>query len=147
MEKKIDIETLKEILQEHLEDTTQAEILKEINKALLEKEEIKDKEKKEKVEKKGVVILTTLPQGVERKDLENLTGFFTEIPEEDHPTSLHEKIASVKAAYNLSRKAKKNPAETLGDLFELAPAKILKEVGILKKPKGTVRFLHITNQI
>ena len=149
MEKKIDLDTLKEILRDHLEDSTQAEILKEINQALLqqEQEEVKEKTKNPPIEKKGIVILSSLPQNLDRKDLEQISGFFTEIPTEDHISSLREKIQGVHAAYQQSKKSKKCPANTLGDLMEFAPAKLLKEVGILKKPKGSLQFFHLPNQL
>jgi hypothetical protein len=147
MEKKIDLETLKEILRDHVTDDTQADILKEVSLALNKKEVEKTATEKEKIQKKGVVILTSLPEHLSRQSLTEIPGFFTEIPLEDSIPSLQDKINDVKAAYSLSRKAKKNPAHTVGELLELASAKLLKEYGILKKPKETLQFTYIPNKL
>lgn len=147
MEKKIDLETLKEILRDHVADDTQAEILKEVSLVLNKKEEEKTQTEKEKIQKKGVVILTALPSHLDRQSLSELPGFFTEIPLEDSVPGLQDKINDIKAAYSLSRKAKKNPAHTVGELLELAPSKLLKEYGVLKKPKETLQFTYIANKL
>jgi len=146
MDKKIDLDTLKEILRDHVEDTTQAQILKEINQVLIEKEEVKEKDKPEKIEKKSIVILTSLPTGTNPKDLESVTGFYTEIPLEDHIGNTAEKLKNAQSTYHQSKKGKKNPAKTIGDLLEFASSKTLKGEGIHKKPKGALEFVYIPNK-
>ncbi len=149
MDKKIDIETLKAILRDHVEDTLQANILRDINQILNEEAEEKAKESEEKppkVPKKTVVILTALPEGVKEKDVSDFVGFITEIAEDDRTGDLKYKINDTMETYKTSRKAQKNPADSLGDLFEIAPTKMFKENGIFKKPKGPVEFTHIKNR-
>jgi hypothetical protein len=149
MDKKIDIETLKAILRDHVEDNQQASILRDINEVLNEEAEEKAKsaeEKPPKVAKKTVVILTALPEGLAEKDVSDLAGFITEIAEEDRTGDLKYKVNDTMETYKTSRKAQKNPAESLGDLFELAPTKMFKENAILKKPKGPVEFTFIRNR-
>lgn len=143
----IDIDILRSILHDHVEPDKEVEILREINKALVEEEQAKaDEEKPPKIEKKPVVILTALPRGLEAKDLESLCGFITEIALETPTREIETAVVNVKEAYKSSKKAKKNPAESLGDLFELAPTKLFKEEGILKKPKGPLEFVHCPNR-
>jgi hypothetical protein len=149
MDKKIDIDVLKSILREHLEAQQQAAILKEINNILTEEEEEKLKEQGEKppkVPKKSVIILTSLPDGVTEKDLEHLAGFITEIPEDARTKDLKGQLLEVKNAYNQTKKAKKNPANTLGELFEAAGGKLFKENGVQKKPKGPLEFIFCPNR-
>jgi hypothetical protein len=149
MDKKIDIETLKAILRDHVEDSQQASILRDINQILNEEAEEKAKEAEEKppkVVKKTVVILTALPEGLNEKEVTDLVGFITEIPEEERTGDLKYKINDTMQTYKVSKKSQKNPAESLGDLFELAPTKMFKENAILKKPKGPVEFTFVRNR-
>jgi len=147
MNEKIDLDILKSIFRDHLEDEKQAELLREINKALIEEEQEKNKtEKPPKIPQKTVIILTSLPSGFDEKELENLAGFVTEIPEETPTRDIRSSIDDVRSEYNNSRKAKKNPAHSLGDLFELAPAKLFKENGVTKKPKGPAEFVFCPNR-
>jgi hypothetical protein len=149
MDKKIDIETLKAILRDHVEDSLQANILRDINQILNEEAEEKAKEAEEKppkVAKKTIVILTALPEGLEEKEVSDMVGFITEIAEEDRTGDLKYKINDVMETYKVSRKAQKNPADGLGDLFEVAPTKLFKESGIFKKPRGPVEFTFIKNR-
>jgi methyl coenzyme M reductase subunit C-like uncharacterized protein (methanogenesis marker protein 7) len=149
MDKKIDIDTLKAILRDHLEDTQQAQILRDINEVLNEEASEKQKTQAEKppaIPKKQVVIITALPEGVSPKVLEEFAGFITEIPEEEPTQGLKFKINDVRETYKVTRKAKKNPADCLADLFEVAGAKLFKENGILKKPKGPLEFIFVANR-
>jgi hypothetical protein len=93
-----------------------------------------------------VVILTSLPPEFPEKELENLAGFITEIAVDQRTQDLKEGIANVMSAYSHSKKAKKAPANSLGELFEIAPAKLFKEEGILKKPKGPLEFVFKPNR-
>jgi hypothetical protein len=147
MEKKIDISTLKSVLQDHLEDSQQAEILREIANILAQEEEQK-KEKLPPIPKKSIIIITGGPDEIVKnpKLLEDLAGFITEIPEEDHTKDLKYKLMEAKRDYQSSKKARKAPAESLGELFELAPTKIFKNNGILKKPKGPLEFIFVANR-
>jgi len=149
MDKKIDIDTLKAILRDHVEDSLQANILRDINQVLNEEAQSKAKEAEEKppkVPKKTVVILTALPEGFAEKDAEDLVGFITEIAEDDRSKDLKYKLNDAMETYKVSRKAQKNPAHGLGDLFELAPSKLFKENAIFKKPKGPIEFVFIRNR-
>jgi len=149
MDKKIDLDLLNSILRDHLEDNQHAEILREINSALAEADEEKETAEKEKgppIPKKPVIILTALPEGITPESVGDMAGFITEIPEESPTIDLKFKISDVAASYATTKKAKKNPADSLGDLFELASGKLFKESGILKKPKGPLEFTFVPNR-
>jgi hypothetical protein len=93
-----------------------------------------------------VVILTAFPRGLEEKDLEDFSGFITEIPGEMPTRDIKQSIRDTAQTYKTTRKAQKNPADSLGDLFELAATAIFKENGILKKPKGPLEFVYCSNR-
>lgn len=148
----IDIGILSEILRGHLAPEQKAEIMKEINKAMKEEEEVLDGEKEEtekdkpaKVVKKQVIIFTALPEKFTEEDLEGLAGFVTTIPEETPIRELKGMVKESRAVYSNSKKAKKNPADSLGELFEIAPLSAFKEAGILKKPQGPLEFTYCPN--
>lgn len=147
MDKKIDLPTLKAVLQDHLEDDKQAQILKEIAKILAQEEEGK-KEKLPPIPKKAVVIITGGPKEImdNPKLLSDLAGFITEIPEEDRTADIKYKLLDCKKDYDTSRKAKKSPAHSFGELFEVAATRIFKNNGILKKPKGPLEFIFTNNK-
>lgn len=145
MNDKIELDILRGILSDHLDQNKQAEILRDINEALQEEEEAKP-EKPPKIEKKMVVVLTALPRGLDEKDLEDFAGFITEMAAEIPTREIKNGIRDTAQTYKTTRKAKKNPADSLGDLFELAPTAIFKENGILKKPKGPLEFVHCPNR-
>jgi hypothetical protein len=146
----IDIDILKSILRKHLDLPQQAAILKEINEVTAEEEkgdgEKGEKEETLKIPKKSVVIITALPSGIEPKMLEDMVGFITEIPEDLNTKVVPGKIREIKMAFNESKKGKKNPAESLGELFEAAPTKLFKEFTIQKKPKGPLEFVFAPNR-
>lgn len=149
MQEKIDLDTLKNILRDHLDETKQADILRDIGDVLVEEEQDRLKEqdaKPPKVEKKMVVILTALPDSADEKGLESAAGFLTEIPLETPTKTIKSALRDVSHYYKASKKAQKNPADSLGELFELAPTKTFKEHGILKKPKGPLEFVYCPNR-
>jgi hypothetical protein len=149
MDAKIDLDSLKSILRDNLDVPQQATILREINRLLQEEAEEKAKEEEEKppkIPKKAVIVLTSLPHGVNERDLEEISGFYTEINEDKPTRDVQAGVSAIRNAYNSSRKAKKNPAQSTGELFELAPAKLFKEEGIQKKPKGPLEFVYVPNR-
>ena len=144
MNHNIERDILRGILRDHLDTQKQAEILNDINNALAEEKETE--EKPPKIEKKQVVIITGMPPGFEEKDVENLAGFITEIPAENPTRDIKYSLRETAETYKTTRKAKKNPADCLAELFELAPAALFKENGILKKPKGPLEFVSCPNR-
>ena len=144
----IDLGILVEILSSNVNQQQKEEILKEINEALKEEEEAKtsNEDKPPKIPKKTVIVLTSVPEGFDPQKIEDIVGFITEIPEDDQTSHLRTKFHEAKQIYNDSKKAKKNPAESLGELFEFAPLKTFKEAGVLKKPKGPIEFYFQKNR-
>lgn len=158
--KAIDIEILKSVLREHLPDTQQAAILKDVQRIIKEQNPEEDpyqtttensengeKEKLPRIPKKQVVLITGLPENISKKDIEELAGFFLEVPEDTRSKDIPYKLKDVLSTYQCSKKASKQPAECLADLFELAPTKMFKENEIPKKPKGPIEFVFCPNNL
>lgn len=148
----IDIQILIEILGKHLDTEKRTDIIRDINKALKEEEEEENKEgaedgeeKPPKVVKKPMVIVTSLPAGVTEEHLTEIVGFFTMVAEDSPGREIKGALKECMAEYNGTKKAKKNPADSLGDLFEIAPLKIFKENKIYAKPKGPLDIIYCPN--
>ena len=56
--------------------------------------------------------------------------FFTKIEAESDHNEIPLLLSKVKEEYNKTKKGRKQPAETIGDLLSFAPRKIFKEVGV-----------------
>lgn len=143
----IDIDSLKSILRDHLPIEDQAKILKDIEKTIEDDHSAQDgapgeeaKEKLPKVPKKMVVLVTAPPLSPSDKDVSESAGFICEILEETSTREIPHMLREISETYKSSRKAKKNPAESIGDLWELAPNKLFKEYGLTKKSKSSVEF-------
>jgi hypothetical protein len=153
----IDMSLLIEILNDHLDPHKKTEVLQAINRSLKEEEaennaagegaETGDepKEKAPKIPKKAVVFITGMPDSMDPKDLEELSGFVTWIAESEPARHVLGALKETKADYNGTKKAKKNPAKTIGELCEIAPLKLFKEHGIYKKPEGPLEFIRVPN--
>lgn len=147
----IDIYTLKNILRSRVDEETHEKILKDIQKTLEEEEQAQKEEKEEteepappKVPKKLVVLVTGLPESISEKSISEIGGFICEIPEDEPASSIPEKLQEVASEYACTKKAKKNPANSTGELWEVAPAKLFKNYGLTKKSKGAVEFFAYT---
>jgi len=158
-EESVEIDTLRSILRDHVPDETREKILNDILKA--KKEELKEKhdeeevengeedspqkEKKPRIPKKLVAIITGSEKKLTKQEVENFSGFIIELPEETNPKEIPHLLKEVKQDYDLTKKSSKNPAESLGTLWENAPPKLFKEHSLTKKSKSAVEFILIQN--
>jgi hypothetical protein len=146
----IELGSLVQILGDHLDGAKKKAILEDIKKLLDEeaqsKQEENNKEKPPKIPKKKVVILTSIPDGITEKQIEDFTGFITEIAEDEPTRELKSAVRKVKQDYQGTRKALKKPADSLSELFENAGGPLFKEHGIYKKPAGPLEFIYLPNR-
>jgi hypothetical protein len=140
--KKIDIDTLKVVLQRNeLDGRKIAQILEDL--ALLTKEE-EEKEKEPAVKKQYVPIISD-PNG--ELDGKTFTGWVVQIPEEEPPMLTLEKIYMAAYEFNTSPKGRKMPVETIADACEVISPKIAKEMNLWIKNKEPVEFIRTDNTI
>jgi hypothetical protein len=144
--KHIDLDTLKTILRDHVDDQKQAEILQDIQATIQEEETETKTDKPPKIEKKTIVIVTAQPEGTGPQAIQTMAGFATEVAASTSPAEVKTGLSEALMEFNESKKGRKNPAKTLGELFEEAPARILKNNGILKKPKEPAEFVWCPNR-
>jgi len=141
---KIDVETLKFILQRNEPDVRKvAEIMSEIEQELKAEEE--EKANRPPPVKKQFSIVLSDPEGtLAEKDI---TGWVVQIPEDDSVTIAPERIISAAYEFNTTPKGRRMPVETIGEACEAVSAKILKEHNIWVKTKVPVLAVPVANKI
>ncbi|MGB0408994.1 MAG: hypothetical protein ACPG3X_06080 [Opitutales bacterium] len=141
---KIDIETLKFILQRYEPDIRKvAEIMEEVQMELKAEEE--ERANRPPPLKKQFSIVLADNEGVlEDKDL---TGWVVQIPEDDSVTVAPERIIRAAYEYNATPKGRRMPVQTIGEACEAVTAKFFKEQNIWVKTKVPVLAVTTNNQI
>jgi hypothetical protein len=95
--------------------------------------------------KKQFIILVSDPAGKMPKA--DLTGWVLQIPENESPASVEERLFKGAYDYNASKKGRLYPAKTVGDAVENVPGKFFKEVELWVKTKTPVLVLRTDNEI
>ena len=95
--------------------------------------------------KKQFVILLSDPNGKLPKV--DFTGWVLQLPEDESPASVQERLLKATYDYNASKKGRLYPAKTVGDAIEAVPAKFFKEAELWIKTKEPVLVLRTDNEI
>lgn len=95
--------------------------------------------------KKQFVILVSDPNGKLPKV--DFTGWVLQLPEDESPASVQERLLKATYDYNASKKGRLYPAKTVGDAIEAVPAKFFKETELWVKTKEPVIVLRTDNEI
>lgn len=141
---KVDIETLKFILQRKETDIRKIdEIMREIEAELKADEE--EKANRPPAVKKQFSIVVADNEGI--LDGKDLTGWVLQIPEDDSVTDAPERIVRAAYEFNATPKGRRMPAQTLGEACEAVPAKLLKEQQVWVKTKVPVYVVAAQNAI
>lgn len=141
---KIDVETLKFILQRNEPDIRKvAEIMSEIEMELKAEEEEKAN-RPPPIKKQFSIIVSDADGVLAEKDL---TGWVVQIPEDDSVSIAPERIISAAYEFNTTPKGRRMPVETIGEACEVVSAKILKEHKIWIKTKVPVLVVPVSNKI
>lgn len=141
---KIDIETLRFILQRNEPDIRKiAGIMEEIQLELKAEEEEKAN-RPPPVKKQFVVVLADHDGSLAEQDI---TGWVVQIPEEDSMVTAPTKIISAAYEHNTTPKGRRMPVETIGEACEIVSAKLLKEQNVWVKTKTPVLAVPVSNKI
>ncbi len=70
-----------------------------------------------------------------------------QIPEDESPASVQERLLKGAYDYNASKKGRLYPARTVGDAVENVPAKFFRDVELWVKTKTPVIVLRTDNEI
>src|SRR6218665_792939 len=127
---KVDIELVKMVLTRNEVDTRLvADIIKEI------KEETKtddDEEKEPEIKKQYVVVVYDPENELAGKEF---TGSIVQIPEDESVYTAVEKLHRAGYEFNTTKKGRRMPVKTVGEVCENVPARIAKEQKIWIKHK------------
>lgn len=141
---KIDVETLKFILQRNETDIRKInDIMQEIQMELKAEEEERAN-RPPPVKKQFSIVLADNEGILEDKDL---TGWVVQIPEDDSVTVAPERIIRAAYEYNTTPKGRRMPVQTIGEACEAVTAKFFKEQSIWVKTKVPVLAVATNNQI
>lgn len=141
---KIDVETLKFILQRNEPDIRKvAGIMQEVEMELKAEEE--EKANRPPAIKKQFVMLVSDPDGnLTGKDM---TGWVVQIPEDDSVATTPSKIISAAYEFNTTPKGRRMPVETIGEACEVVTAKLFKEQKVWVKSKTPLLIVPVANKI
>jgi len=95
--------------------------------------------------KKQFAILISDPEGVLPKT--DFTGWVLQLPENESPATVQDRILRATYEYNATRKGRLYPAKTVGEALENVPAKHFKEADLSVKTKTPVFMLRTDNEI
>ncbi len=141
---KIDVETLKFILQRNETDIRKInEIMQDINMELQAEEEERAN-RPPPVKKQFVVMLADHDGSLADKDI---TGWIAQIPEDDSPTTTAPRIISAAYEFNTTPKGRRMPVQTIGEACEVVSAKLFKEQNVWVKTKTPILAVPVDNAI
>ncbi len=142
---KIELELVKRILKRaDLENNVLSEIMGELQSAINEEAEINDEPKTAPIKKQFVVLVADNERILAEKEL---VGWVLQLPEDEPMQSVGEKVARVAKAFNLSKKGRRFPVETVGETCENVPSRIFKEQKLWLKTKEPVLLVPINNTL
>jgi hypothetical protein len=140
---KIDVNKVAEILKRnHIEPALLRRVVEEMNLAV--QPDPGEGETPPPVKKQFIILVSdpeeTMPKG-------DLTGWVLQIPEDESPASVPERLFKGAYDYNASKKGRLYPAKTVGDAVENVPAKFFREAELWVKTKTPVLVLRTDNEI
>lgn len=140
---KVDLDVVKFILQRNEMDVrTVNSIIEEIEQEMkIQKEENPPAPRVAK----QFAILVSDPEGQMPKT--DLVGWVLQLPEEESPALLADRIHQAAYDFNQTPKGRRLPVQTIGEACEAVPARILKEHQVWVKTKEPVLVLRTDNAI
>jgi hypothetical protein len=140
---KIDVNKVAEILKKHhIEPSVLRRVVEEMNLAV--QPDPGEGDQPPPVKKQFVILVSDPEEFMPKGDL---TGWVLQIPEDESPASVQERLFKGAYDYNASKKGRLYPARTVGDAVENVPAKFFREVDLWVKTKTPVLVLRTDNEI
>ena len=140
---KIDVSKVAEILKKNeIDPAVLRRVIEELNLVV---EPEPGEENKPPPVKKQFAILVSDPEN--RFPKNDFVGWVLQLPEDESPATVQDRINRAAYDYNATRKGRLYPAKTVGEALENIPAKHFKEVDVWVKTKTPVILLKSDNQI
>jgi len=140
---KIDVNKVAEILKKnHIDPAVLRRVVEEMNRAV--QPDPGEGEAAPPVKKQFVILVSDPGDKLPKSDF---TGWVLQIPEDESPASVQERLLKAAYDYNASKKGRLYPAKTVGDALEGVPAKFFRETELWVKTKEPVTVLRTDNEI
>jgi hypothetical protein len=140
---KIDVNKVAEILKKnHIDPAVLRRVVEEMNLAV--QPDPGDGDQAPPVKKQFVILVSDPNEKLPKVDF---TGWVLQIPEDESPASVQERLLKATYDYNASKKGRLYPAKTVGDAIEAVPAKLFRETELWVKTKEPVIVLRTDNEI
>ena len=141
---KIDLDKLRNILHRNESDIRKInDIIKEVEHELqIEKEE---REQRPPLVKKQFVTLISDNEG--KLVDQDFASWIVQIPEDDSPATVIDKIHQSAYNYNVTSKGQRLPVKSIGEACELVSARLFKENNLWVKTKIPVLAVRCSNKI
>lgn len=140
MKRKVDIKKVEEVLNEKGVDHNV--ILDVVNS--LSHEDQEEDTPKDTVKKEFAIIISD-PNG-QLPDVD-FVGWAVQIEEGEAPHTVMDKVHTAGYEYNTSRKGRKFPVSTIGEIMEAVPARFCKEAKFWKKTPEPVLIVKTDNKL
>ncbi len=139
---KIDVSKVAEILKKNeIDPAVLRRVIEELNLVV----QPEDEGDKPPPVKKQFVVLVSDPEN--RFPKTDFAGWVLQLPEDESPATVQERIFRAAYDYNATRKGRLYPAKTVGEAIENIPAKHFKETEVWVKTKSPVIILKTDNEI
>ena len=140
---KIDVNKVAEILKKNqIDPAVLRRVVEEMNLAV--QPDPGDGDQPPPVKKQFVILVSDPNEKLPKVDF---TGWVLQIPEDESPASVQERLLKATYDYNASKKGRLYPAKTVGDAIEAVPAKLFRETELWVKTKEPVIVLRTDNEI
>ena len=141
---KIDVETLKFILQRNEPDIRKVSAVMQEIALELQADEEERANRPPVIKKQFAIILADADGTLAERDI---VGWIAQIPEDDSVATAPAKIVNAAYEFNTTPKGRRMPVETIGEACEAVSAKIFKEQNIWIKTKVPVLAIVVDNKI
>ncbi|MGB0344302.1 MAG: hypothetical protein ACPGGJ_02815 [Coraliomargarita sp.] len=141
---KIDIDTIKQILQRNEFDIQKVNAIMEDLKQEIQIQEEERANRPPPVKKQFVVLLADADGTLAERDI---TGWVLQIPEEESVSEAPLKVISAAYEYNTTPKGRRIPVQSLGEACEVVSAKLFKEQNVWVKTKTPVLAVAVPNRL
>ena len=140
---KIDVNKVAEILKKnHIDPAVLRRVVEEMNLAV--QPDPGEGDPAPPIKKQFVILLSDPSERLPKVDF---TGWVLQIPQDESPASVQERLLKGAYDYNASKKGRLHPARTVGDAIEGVPAKFFREAELWVKTKEPVIVLRTDNEI
>lgn len=139
---KVDLELVKLCMQRNKIDVRK--IAKTLEDVQCETVSQIDEDKPPPVRKQFVILV---PERVEILRHGGLTGWVLQIPEEDSPLVVIDRLTQAAIQYNMTKKGARMPVKTIAEVCEFCPPRFLKDSKIWVKTKDSVFVIAEKNKL